>query len=90
MTHTDLLQYVAQNTPVKITTNDGHEFEITNRDSIVADAGCAYILPKGEDKIVLVSMVAITSARSMANGTELAKRHQCSTFRNDCRVWPFP
>ena len=75
MTHSDLLEYVAHNSPVKITTNDGQEFIIANRDSIVADAGCAYILPKGEDKIVLVSMVAITSARSMANGTELAK-HQ--------------
>ena len=74
MTHTDLLDYVAKNSLVKITTNDGQEFVIANRDSIVADAGCAYNLPKGEQKIVLVSMIAITSARSMANGTELAKR----------------
>lgn len=74
MTHTDLLDYVAKNSPVKITTNDGQEFVIAKRDSIVADAGCAYILPKGEDKIVLVSMIAITTARSMANGTEWAKR----------------
>ncbi len=72
MTHTDLLTYVAENSPVTITTNDGQEITIANRDSIVADAGCAHILPKGEDKIVLVSMVAITSARSMANGTELS------------------
>ena len=72
MTHTDLLTYIAENSPVKITTNDGQEIVIANRDSIVADAGCAYVLPKGEDKIVLVSMVAITSARSMANGTKLA------------------
>jgi len=75
MTHSDLLDYVAQNSPVKITANDGQEFIIANRDSIVADAGCAHILPRGEDKIVLVSMIAITSARSMANGTELTK-HQ--------------
>jgi N-acetylglutamate synthase-like GNAT family acetyltransferase len=74
MTHTDLLDYIAKNSPVKITTNDGQEFVIANRDSIVADAGCAHILPKGEQKIVLVSMIAITSARSMANGTELAER----------------
>lgn len=74
MTHTNLLDYVANNSPVKITTNDGQEFVIANRDSIVADAGCAYILPKGEQKIVLVGMIAITSARSMANATELAKR----------------
>ena len=60
MTHTDLLDYVAKNSPVKITTNDGQEFIIANRESIVADAGC--------------SMIAIASARSMANGTELAKR----------------
>ncbi len=74
MNHTDLLDYIAKNSPVTITTNDGQEFVIVNRDSIVADAGCAYILPKGKQKIVLVSMIAITSARSMANGTELAKR----------------
>lgn len=74
MNHTDLLDYVAKNSPVKITTNDGQEFVIVNRDSIVADAGCAYILPKGQEKIVLVSMIAITTALSIANGTELAER----------------
>jgi len=47
MNHTDLLDYIAKNSPVKITTNDGQEFVIANRDAIVADAGCAYILPKG-------------------------------------------
>ncbi|MEM6362997.1 MAG: hypothetical protein AAF539_09350 [Planctomycetota bacterium] len=71
MTHTDLLDYIAQNAPVKITTNDGQEFVIANRDSIVADAGCAHILPKGEKKIVLVSMIAITAAKSLANKSEL-------------------
>jgi len=74
MTHSDLLQYIAENSPVKITTNDGQEFIIANCDSIVADAGCVHILPKGEDKIVLVSMITITSARSLANGTELTKQ----------------
>lgn len=52
MTHIVLLVYVAKNSAVKITTNDGREIVIANRESIVADAGCAFILPKGEQKFV--------------------------------------
>lgn len=73
MTHTDLLNYVAENAPVEISTNDGQRIVIPNRDFIIADAGCAHILPQGEQKIILVSMIAITSARSLANGTELSE-----------------
>ena len=72
MTHTDLLKYVVDNAPVEITTNDGQKIVIPGREFIVADAGCAYILPLGESKIILVSMVAITSARSLANDSELS------------------
>ena len=72
ITHIDLLNYVAENAPVEISTNDGQRIVIANRDFIIADAGCAHILPRGEQKIILVSLIAITSARSLANGTELS------------------
>ena len=57
MTHTDLLSYVAENAPVKITTHDGQEITIAGRD---------YDLVQSDDGLPVYGSLAGTIAAELA------------------------